>query len=258
MHSNHTRRGFLLSTASLLLARAQDQEPTFTTDVKVVSVLATVFNKQGQIVHDLGKDDFQILENGRPQTIKYFSRDSDLPLTIGLMVDTSMSQVHVLDAERAASFRFVDKVLREDKDKVFVMQFDMAVQTPQPLTSSREKLEQALAVRRHPYPRRTQPAIWRRHAALRCRGERVEQHYENSAGPQSADHSFGRRREWQRHQPAGFDRRGPQGRHHDLLDSLRGQRGPRHSGADVARNRRRVLRSHEKAAHRPDLRRDSG
>jgi VWFA-related protein len=144
----NTRRDFLLSAASLLLAartvRAQDQETTFTTEVKVVSLLATVLNRQGYIVHDLAKDDFQILENGRPQTIRYFSRDSDLPLTLGLMVDTSMSQVRVLDAERAASFRFVDKVLREDKDKVFVMQFDMAVQTPQPLTSSREKLEKAL------------------------------------------------------------------------------------------------------------------
>ena len=111
MHSpNHSRRGFLLSTASLLLARAQDREPTFTTDVKVVSVLATVFNKQGQIVHDLAKDDFQVLENGRPQTIKYFSRDSDLPLTLGLMVDTSMSQVHVLDAGHFA--------LEEENDQI--------------------------------------------------------------------------------------------------------------------------------------------
>jgi len=149
MHSpTNRRREFLFSAASLLLARpaarAQDGDATFTTDVKVVSVLATVLDRQGQIVHDLAKDDFQIAENGRPQTIRYFSRDSDLPLTLGLMVDTSMSQVRVLEAERAASFRFVDKVLREDKDKVFVMQFDMAVQTPQPLTSSREKLEKAL------------------------------------------------------------------------------------------------------------------
>jgi VWFA-related protein len=145
MHSPAlNRRDFLLSTASISLARAQDGEPTFTSDVKVVSVLATVLNKQGQIVHDLTKDDFQIFENGRPQTIKYFSRDSDLPLTLGLMVDTSMSQVRVLDAERAASFRFLDKVLREDKDNIFVMQFDMAVQTPQPLTSSREQLGKAL------------------------------------------------------------------------------------------------------------------
>src|ERR1019366_5376124 len=105
---------------------------------------ATVLDKQGHIIHDLSKDDFQVLENNRPQSIRYFSRDSDLPLTIGLMVDTSRSQVDVIAAERAASFRFVDKVLREDKDQVFVMKFDMNVQTPQPLTSSREKLEKAL------------------------------------------------------------------------------------------------------------------
>ena len=126
------------------MLRAQEPEPTFTTDVKIVSVLATVKDKQGRIVHDLTKDDFQVAENGRPQTIKYFSRDSDLPLTIGLMVDTSMSQVHVIGEERAASFRFLDKILREDKDQVFVMQFDMTVQTPQPLTSSRQKLEKSL------------------------------------------------------------------------------------------------------------------
>jgi VWFA-related protein len=108
-------------------------------------MLATVLNKQGQIVHDLTKDDFAIAENGKPQVVKYFSRDTDLPLTLGLMVDTSMSQVNVIGAERAASFRFVDQVLREKTDQVFVMKFDMAVQTAQELTSSRDKLRQALA-----------------------------------------------------------------------------------------------------------------
>jgi VWFA-related protein len=139
-----TRRELL---AALWAARvsAQDPDVTFSTNVKVVSILATVLNKQGQIVHDLSQDDFAIAENGRPQTIKYFSRDSDLPLTLGLMVDTSMSQVQVIGAERAASFRFVDQVLRENKDQVFLMRFDMAVQTSQELTSSREKLRQALA-----------------------------------------------------------------------------------------------------------------
>ena len=143
-----TRREWLAAAAAGLAARqvrAQEQEPTFKTDIKVVSVLATVMNKQGQIVHDLNKEDFAVAENGHPQTLKYFSRDTDLPLTLGLMVDTSMSQVRVIDAERAASFRFVDQVLRENKDQVFVMQFDMSVQTPQPLTSSREALRKALA-----------------------------------------------------------------------------------------------------------------
>jgi VWFA-related protein len=124
--------------------RAQDA--TFTSDVKVVSILATVRNKQGGIVHDLTKDDFTILENGRPQTIKYFSRDTDLPLTIGLMVDTSTSQIKVIEAERGASFRFIDHILRENKDKIFVLQFDMAVIMKQPLTDSRPKLEEALSL----------------------------------------------------------------------------------------------------------------
>ncbi len=122
----------------------QDQ-PTFSTDVKVVNVLATVRTKKNEIVRNLTKDDFVLLENGRPQTIRYFSQESDLPLTIGLMIDTSMSQEHVLDSERGASFRFLDQVLRESKDKLFVMQFDMAVMLRQGLTSSRKQLEEILA-----------------------------------------------------------------------------------------------------------------
>ena len=119
-------------------------EATFSTDVKVVNILATVRTKSGQIINDLTKDDFSIAENKRPQDIRYFSRESDLPLTIGLMVDTSMSQTRVLESERSASFQFVDQVLREGKDKVFVTQFDMAVMTRQKPTSSRRELEESL------------------------------------------------------------------------------------------------------------------
>ena len=119
-------------------------EATFSADVKVVNLLATVRNQSKQIVRDLTKDDFELSENGRPQTIRYFSTESDLPLTVGLMIDTSMSQQRVLDSERTASFRFLDQVLRESKDKLFVMQFDLAVQLRQPLTSSRRDLEEVL------------------------------------------------------------------------------------------------------------------
>lgn len=127
-------------------APGQDEtnEATFSTDVKVVNILATVRTKSGQIVNDLAKDDFSLSEDGHAEKIQYFSRDSDLPLTIGLLVDTSMSQAKVLQNERSASFQFVDQVLRPGKDKVFVTQFDMAVLTRQPLTSSRRDLEQSL------------------------------------------------------------------------------------------------------------------
>ena len=94
---------------------------------------------------DLGKDDFSLSEDGRPQTIRYFLRESNLPLTLGLMVDTSGSQRKVLDEERAASLDFLDRVFRENKDHVFIMQFDTGIQIRQPLTSSIHKLDDAMA-----------------------------------------------------------------------------------------------------------------
>jgi|HubBroStandDraft_5_1064220.scaffolds.fasta_scaffold74793_3 VWFA-related protein len=140
-------RKFAILFILLPLVSAQtpnQDEPTFSTDVKVVNILATVRTKSGQIINDLTKDDFALTENKRPEDIRYFSRESDLPLTIGLMVDTSMSQARVLESERSASFQFVDQVLREGKDKVFVTQFDVAVMTRQAPTSSRRDLEQSL------------------------------------------------------------------------------------------------------------------
>src|SRR6266540_2730777 len=108
----------LLAAGSLLPLRAQDIA-TFSTDVKLVALLATVTNHKGEIIRNLTKDDFVLLEDKRPQTIRYFSQESDLPLTLGLMVDTSMSQRRVLDAERGASYRFLETVLRPNQDQVF-------------------------------------------------------------------------------------------------------------------------------------------
>jgi VWFA-related protein len=142
-----TRRKLLYGAAAFCGLRrgyAQDQ-PVFSTDVKVVNVLATVRNKTGALVGNLGQDDFSLAEDGRPQAIRYFARESDLPLTLGLMVDTSGSQRRVLDAERGASLRFLDQVVRPAKDHVFILQFDSLVQIRQGLTSSVGKLDDALA-----------------------------------------------------------------------------------------------------------------
>jgi VWFA-related protein len=122
----------------------QDEQPTFKAEVKVVSVLASVRNKKGAFIRDLGKDDFTVLENGRPQTIRYFSRESDLPVVLGLMIDTSLSQKRVMEAERIASYSFLEQVLREKKDRVFIMQFDLSPILRQELTSSFLKLSDAL------------------------------------------------------------------------------------------------------------------
>ena len=120
------------------------QTPTFSSDVKVVNVLATVRDKHGQIVNNLSKGDFKLEEDGRPQTIRYFAKETDLPLTLGLLVDTSMSQRRVLEQERVASYAFLEHLMREDKDKAFVVHFDWEIELLQDLTSSRQKLNAAL------------------------------------------------------------------------------------------------------------------
>lgn len=143
-----SRRSLLVSAASLWASRAvrgqQQPDATFSADVKVVSVLATVRNGKGDVVRDLTANDFSITEDGRPETIRYFSRETDLPLTLGLLVDTSGSQRRVLPEERTASRRFFEQVLREDKDQAFLIHFEREVELLEDLTSSRQKLESAL------------------------------------------------------------------------------------------------------------------
>ncbi len=142
-------RGALATFAAARLLRAQTQEaaaqqPTFSSNVKVVNVLATVRDKQGQIVRNLTKDDFAIEEDGRPQQIRYFSQQSDLPLLVGLLIDTSGSERRMISTEKDASSTFLEHVMRPEKDRAFLIHFDREVELLQDLTSSRQKLESAL------------------------------------------------------------------------------------------------------------------
>ncbi len=139
-----SRRDWLKVAASLCTATplfAQQKDSTFSTDVKVVNVLATVRNGKGEIVRDLTKDDFTVEEDSHPETIRYFSKETDLPLTLGLLVDVSPSQRRVLGEERKASTAFLNQVLREDKDRGFLIQFEREVELVKDLTSSRKDLE---------------------------------------------------------------------------------------------------------------------
>jgi VWFA-related protein len=141
-------------------AQASEEHPaqsatTVSVRVNVVNVLATVRDKHGKILNNLSKDDFTLTEDGRPQTLHYFTRETDLPLTLGLLVDTSMSQRRVLDQERSASHSFLDHMVRADKDKGFIIHFDREVELLQDLTSSHEKLEMALAALTTPQFTRT-------------------------------------------------------------------------------------------------------
>ena len=151
-----SRRRWLASTAALLSGvrlRGQPPDVRYSTDVSVVNVLATVRDKQGRIVRDLTKDDFTLAEDGRPQTIRYFSTQADLPLTLGLLVDVSGSQRRLLATERSASYRFLDQVLREDRDFAFVIHFTKEVELLQDLTASRKLLQTAIDAIGNPAPR---------------------------------------------------------------------------------------------------------
>jgi VWFA-related protein len=142
------RIGALLAVLPLGIGQSAlvpaQETPTYKVDVNVVNVLATVRDHKGRIVSDLTKDDFILEEDGKQQEISYFSRQTDLPLTIGLLIDTSISQVRLIEEERSASYQFLDQVLRPDKDQAFIIKFDFDAELLQDLTQSRNSLQKAL------------------------------------------------------------------------------------------------------------------
>ena len=109
-----------------------------------MTVLATVRDKHGNIINNLTQDDFHLQQDGQPQTIRYFTRETDLPLTLGLLVDTSLSQRRLIEQERVASYAFLNEFMRVDKDKAFVIHFDWGAELLQDLTTDHQKLQVAL------------------------------------------------------------------------------------------------------------------
>jgi VWFA-related protein len=143
-------RSFL---ALALVFSAAAQDSTFSIDVKVVTIYATVLDPKGRTVRDLTKEDFTIEEDGKPQTIRYFSREFSVPVIMGLLVDTCMWQLRIIEPEKTASYAFLDNVLG-DSDKAVVLHFDKVVELTQNLTNSREKLGAAVAdLKTVPVPR---------------------------------------------------------------------------------------------------------
>lgn len=132
-----------------LAGRADAQEgiqddAVISVDVDVVNILATVRDGKGGLVKDLSKDDFILEENGKRQTIRYFSQQTDLPLTVGLLVDTSVSQERLIGEEQRAAEQFFSQVLRIKKDLAFLISFDINIELLQDLTASQRLLETAL------------------------------------------------------------------------------------------------------------------
>ena len=122
---------------------ADDLPPPITVDVDIVNILASVHDKHGGLIANLSKDDFTVLEDGKPQTIKYFTRETDVPLTIGLLVDVSASQRNLIDIERRAAHQFFSQVLRK-KDEAFLISFGEDSELLQDYTNSPRLLQEGL------------------------------------------------------------------------------------------------------------------
>ena len=147
------RLGLAVTAASLIaIALAQqpqkpppepDIPPTIKVEVDVVNVLCSVRNRQGGLVGNLAKDDFLLSEDGKPQTLKYFTRETDLPLTLGLLVDVSRSQERLIEIEKQAASQFFAAVLRQ-KDLAFLISFGSEAELLQDHTSSPRLLRDGL------------------------------------------------------------------------------------------------------------------
>ncbi len=111
-----------------------DDLQTFKVDVNVVNVYFNVKDKHGLLVPSLSKDQFEVFEDGKPQAIKYFSADSNQPLTLGILIDSSVSQERVLPIEKEVGAEFLREVLRP-KDLAFVIGFDVNVDLLQDFTN---------------------------------------------------------------------------------------------------------------------------
>ncbi len=122
-----------------------DQNPaeTLKVNVNVVQLFFNVKDKHNALVPNLTKDDFQIFEDGKPQTIKYFTAESNLPLTLGIMIDSSGSQRNVIDMEKEVGGAFLKQILT-DKDEAYVMSFDITVDLLQDFTRDTHRLQAAL------------------------------------------------------------------------------------------------------------------
>jgi len=120
-----------------------DSLQTFKAQVNVVNLFFNVKDKHGMLIPSLTKSDFQVFEDGQPQTIKYFSAESNQPLTLGILIDTSPSQMHVLPIEQQSCTEFLRSVLRP-KDLAFLINFDADIDLDQDFTSNPSQLAHAL------------------------------------------------------------------------------------------------------------------
>jgi Ca-activated chloride channel homolog len=139
----------LALVVSLLVAQspkpgATEAQTPITLDVTRVQLLFTVSDKKGRFVSDLSKDDFEVFESKKPQTIVEFTAETDLPLRLAILIDTSNSIRDRFKFQQEAATDFVNTVIRAHEDKAVIVSFDTAAELVADLTDDTEKLAAAI------------------------------------------------------------------------------------------------------------------
>lgn len=127
------------------VAAVEDQDPTrIVLDVTRVNLLYTVSDKKGRFVTNLDRGDFEIVEGKRPQSIIEFTAETDLPLRLAILIDTSNSVRERFKFEQEAAVEFVNSLMRPRKDKAILVSFDTAAELVSDLTDDPEALARSI------------------------------------------------------------------------------------------------------------------
>lgn len=121
----------------------EDDEP-IEIDTEVVNVLFSAQDKNRRLLTDLKQEDIKLLENGQPQEIVAFQRQVDLPISLAILIDTSLSQERTLPEEKAAAISFLDSVMRAEKDEVSIISFTGEATLEQGMTNNLSRLRRAI------------------------------------------------------------------------------------------------------------------
>jgi Ca-activated chloride channel homolog len=139
---------FFLTARLAVMPVAAQQDPVdknrITLDVTRVQLLFTVSDKKGRFVTDLGKNDFEIFESKQPQSIVEFTAETDLPLRLAILIDTSNSIRDRFKFQQEAATDFINTVLRPHQDKAMIVSFDTAAELVSDLTEDTEQLNRAV------------------------------------------------------------------------------------------------------------------
>jgi Ca-activated chloride channel family protein len=124
--------------------RAEKRADKLVINVELVNVLFTATDRKGRLVTDLEQSDLRLFEDNKPQAITNFSRETDLPLTIALLIDTSTSIRDRFKFEQQAAIDFLAKTLRPGRDKALLITFDSAIELVQDFTDDPERISRAI------------------------------------------------------------------------------------------------------------------